>query len=367
MRWFTLCSIGIFFILSSCVQYPHNKNITYEVKYEFHFPDSIRSLHLINQSSEMHDKLSWKAYYQQLHNNIVYEIKIDEDGLSVNNSNLILSSFYFNTIIQTADSVFTFENGINELRLGNDNNSRVKSFEIEQKYTPVIDPFSSRLVRSGSTFLIGNTSKVIDFGSKEGRLEYYKKIKPIISLNITNDRNSINELGHFPNHYRESGNNYIDHIPSSCITEEGLICLSFFADDLLYLYKDTSLFSSKVVSSQFIDKFSSIPDEKRFDMLFLKKYVIEEPRYISVKYDPYNRLFYRIAKHKWEHNHKKRKEYQFWSVVIADSNLNVLGETRFTSEYDMNSLQPTPFGIALLRSNNSMESNASFVILKLIY
>jgi hypothetical protein len=367
MRWCTLYFLGLLLVFSSCIQYPQNKDIFYEVEFEFNLPDSISFLHLINQSSEILEKSYWKAYYQQILTKNIYEITVDEEGLSAILSKLKLDSYFFNTVIQSADSIFSFENNISALLLGDANNSRVKSFEIDQKYTPVIDPSSFRLVRSGSTFLIGNTSKVIDIGSKEGRLAYYNEIKPIISFNISNDLNSISEIGHFPDHYRISGNFYNDIVPSSCFTDRGLICLSFFADDRLYLYKDTSLVSSKVVSSNFIGKFSPIPDEKRNDMHYLKKYIIEEPRYTSVKYDPYNRMFYRIVKHRSEYRNVKHNEYQHWSVVVADSNLNVMGEAKFTTEYDMNSFHPTPFGIALIRHNNSDEMNSTFVIIKLIY
>jgi hypothetical protein len=91
------------------------------------------------------------------------------------------------------------------------------------------------------------------------------------------------------------------------------------------------------------------------------------PRYISVRYDPFRKLYYRvfINKRNFGLNQTLQKSDEFfWSVIILDNSFKVLGEMGFNLEYYPNLFIPTPLGIMLLKHNNSSEKNCIITIIK---
>jgi hypothetical protein len=349
-------------LIYSCSNNTRKHEINYKVVRELVLPDSTNSLYLIeNQPFNRRDS-SFNFVFQQFENKKIYSINVKENGIYCKETSIKTDHFFFSMFLQTMDSIYSFDNNTNELILSNGHGIQLNKYRIDDSITPIVNP-SYRLIANSTNFLLGNASKSIDFGSYTGRLNYYRTVKPVASLFLLKDDLLCKGIGRFPDVYVKTGNNYYDVAPSVCITDNGFICLSFGADDHLYLYKDTTLVLSKNVKSNYISDFSAIPDDKRFDMLYLKKYISEEPRYLNIKYDPFNKMFYRIVKHRLINGVKSGD--RFWSVIVLDIDLNVIGETKFSNQFESSVFLPTPYGILLLRKKNSEMENRAFVFIKM--
>jgi hypothetical protein len=349
-------------LFNSCFNNSLKHEIHYEFVRELVLPDSTNSLYLIeNQSYNINDSSSIYIF-QQFENKKIYSINVKENGIYFKETSIKTDHFFFSMFLQTMDSIYSFDNNTNELILSNGYGNQLNKYIIDDSFTPIVS-LSTRLIGSSTNLLLGNASKNIDFGSLSGRLNYYRSVNPVLSISLFRDTLLCKGIGRFPDEYVKTGHNYYDVAPSVCITDNGFICLSFGADDHLYLYKDTTLVLSKNVKSNYISDYSAIPDDKRFDMLYLKKYISEEPRYLNIKYDPFNKLFYRIVKHRLLNG--LNSVDRFWSVIILNNDLNVIGETKFTYEFETGVFLPTPYGIMLLRNNNSEKENSAFVLIKL--
>ncbi len=115
------------------------------------------------------------------------------------------------------------------------------------------------------------------------------------------------------------------------------------------------------MNSKFIDKFNPYPDSKTFDMLHLKNYLIEEPKYTDIIFDPWMDLYYRVVKHRLE---KGEKMENTWSVIVMDKKLDVQYEILFDYQYDPKIFVPTPFGILMLDKSRSTNNNSVFEMFK---
>ncbi len=171
-------------------------------------------------------------------------------------------------------------------------------------------------------------------------------------------------ISDFPEKYIITGDSYNDHLPSACIGKNNNICVSFGADDNISLYHDSTLLLRKKVRSIYIDKFNPYPDEKLFDMLYLKNYVAEEPKYINIIYDPFENVYYRIVKHRHEKS-ASNDAGDSWSVIMLDTELNVLGELKFTSDYKKDIFIPTPVGIITAKQNQRNPDKATLSLIKI--
>jgi len=184
-------------------------------------------------------------------------------------------------------------------------------------------------------------------------------------VNIKDSTLTCKTICNFPEEYISTGDNYSNAFPSACFGSNNNICVSFGADNNLYLYDDTNLLLKKMVKSRFINRFEPYPDEKQFDMLFLKNYKIEEPRYLYIIFDPWKNLYYRIVKHRMIPKRKKNNIEYYWSVIILDQGLNVIGEKKFSYEFNPIVFLPTPFGVLMARNNNPKSKQTVFTLMKI--
>lgn len=99
-------------------------------------------------------------------------------------------------------------------------------------------------------------------------------------------------------------------------------------------HKDIRYFKAK---SKYIDKIND-PNEKRpSDMFIAAKRMCEAPFYGDLYYDPYRKVYYRIAYPETEMEKNEGKTYiEIWttgrkrfSIIILDEEFNVIGETLF--------------------------------------
>jgi hypothetical protein len=286
------------------------------------------------------------------------------DLKTIPNKKYELNNNFFNLYFLSPDSVYSFHNDTYTISLINNLDSVLKLFPISEKFTPVVTP-SIHLIGNSNYLLLGNSSRNIGFGKKNERLRYYNNVNPLLLVNINDSASFCKPISRFPNKYINTGDNYDDAFPSACFGSDNNICVSFGADNNVYLYDNTNLLLTKKVKSRYIDRFEPYPDEKQFDMLYLKNYKFEEPKYLYIVFDPWENLYYRIVKHRMVQKREGHIVENFWSVIVLDRELNVKGEEKVSYKFSPNFFLPTPFGILMASSDDSVSNQIVFTLMKI--
>lgn len=283
--------------------------------------------------------------------------------LNRSNEDLKMQEYFFETVFKSDASIYQLKIGTKCIVLRNREGDILNTYNLDQKYNPIIFPPADLKYRN-NYFIMGNASSTIGMGLKKDRLLYYQAVKPILLAKIIDTTLQCKAIGDFPEKYITTGNSYNDHLPSACIGENNKICVSFGADANLSLYRDSTFMLRKEVKSIYVDKFNPYPDEKLFDMLYLKNYTADEPKYISVIYDQFENVYYRIVKHRRSNSGSVSTE-NTWSVIITDSELNVLGEVKFSGDYKYDIFVPTPLGIVTAKRSPRNSDKAMISLIKI--
>jgi len=352
--------------LLSCNNHKQNKELSFVEVNEFQIQvNSIFLIPITSQISKNKVKLPMTLVFQNLKSKKAVFFYFDGKSLKlVTNLKYDLHNLFCNLFFSSSDSIYSFQNNTNNLYLKNNFGKILKKYQIPEKYTPVTNQ-NSRLTGNNKYLLLGNADKKIGMAKKEERLKYYKNIKPLLLVNINDSTFSYKAIGVFPEKYKKTGDNYLDPTPSACFGFNNRVCVSFGADDNLYVYNDSTLILQKKVKSNFIKKFKPYPDDKMFDMLFMKNYNIEEPKYTEIIYDPWEELYYRIVKLKMDNVRKKSNVDHFWSVIVLDRKLNVIGEKRFSYKFNPHIFIPTPFGILMAQNSNTDANKSIFKLMQI--
>lgn len=354
IRQIIIISISFVFVLYSCTREKKNPELLFKTNKEFESNVNLTFLRPINSQIQLNPlDTTIHFFFQNIKTMRIVEYEISSNSLKVDtNNNYSISDYFFSLFIQSKDSIFSFDNYKYQLILKNKSDEKTKTFQISNEYTPVVTP-ENLLFFSHNKILLGNSSKSIGFIKKQDRLIYYSKIRPILLLNLNDTGTSCKPVCEFPEKYLKTGDNYYNNFPFACFGKNNNICVSFSADDYLYLYNDSSLVLRKKIKSNFIDEFNPYPDEKQFDMLYMKNYIYEEPKYLSIAYDPWEKVYYRIVKHRNKPKIEEQNEENTWSVIVIDTEMNVIGEKKFNYKYSPNIFIPTPYGIFMARYSDS--------------
>jgi hypothetical protein len=368
MKFFNLFSIAIFILsFSSCTKPGKNPELSYtSVREQNVVPDSMNLLFPIrNFIAEKTDSLKMTVYFEVYPSKQLLKCELSEDSIATSIIPSLDSTIWFvNMIYKSNDSMFTFDTESHRLNLQNDSGTTLQMYQVDSKYA-TLNLLSGYTHRKESFLLMNNSSKTIGFGSTEDRLKYYNKVKPLIILGASNNGLTYKELGFWPQIYRNTGNSYDDAYASGCFGENNNVCISFGADHNIYMFCDTTLQFSKQVKSIYIDTFNPYPDSKIFDMMYLREYSQNEPKYLEVIYDAWENRYYRLAKHRYIKSSSAEKIKRFWSVIVTDDELNVVGELKFSYHYDSRVFIPTPYGILLLKGNTPGSKAKIFSLIKI--
>jgi hypothetical protein len=339
-----------------------SSGMTMKKIYEFEISDSfIRPIK--SEMTRLHSDSTYILFFQNIKTKKITSCILHKNkGIVLDHKEINIKNYYFNLFSRSEDSIFSFTNKTNQIVLKNSSGSVFNTYHINEKYIPETSPIT-KLAGSNGRLLLGNSNKNLNFGKLDQRIIYYKNVKPLLIVDIADSIPTCYAFAEFPEEYVLSGANYEDPCPSACFGNDGLICVSFGADDYLYLYNDSTLILRKEVKSKFIDKFNPYPDSKTFDMLYLKNYSIEEPRFLDIVYDPWENMYYRIERHRFK---EKKKLENTWSVIAMDTNLNILYEKVFNFKYNPKVFVLTPFGIVMQNIGRSTNNNSVFEIFKFI-
>ena len=318
-----------------------------------------------NEISNLQPDSCLHLYFQDMREKETVDFTIDQHAVLKRSDKVLkLKEYFFETYFKTDDSIYQLKIGTKNLVLRNRNGDILNTYNLDQNYTPIIFPPSNLKYRN-NIFLLGNVSSTIGFGLKKDRLLYYRAVKPILLAKIIDTTSHCLEISDFPEKYKTSGDSYNDHLPSACIGKDDNICVSFGADDNLSLYHDSTLLLRKEVKSLYIDKFNPYPDAKLFDMLYLKNYIADEPKYTNIIFDPFKNVYYRVVKHR--HNSAGSASIEkTWSVIVIDTELNVLGEMKFSGDYKYDVFIPTPIGVVTAKRNPKHPEKAILSLIKII-
>ncbi|MGC9330520.1 MAG: DUF4221 family protein [Bacteroidales bacterium] len=117
-----------------------------------------------------------------------------------------------------------------------------------------------------------------------------------------------------------------------CVNDSTVL-FSYSETGTLYQYNyKTGRYVATEHSSRYIDSVRPIPDSAKDNFAFIKKYGKTEPRYLGLRYDSYNSLYYQVVKHRSEAIaspdglHKAKIPRARNSLMVFDENLNLLDE-----------------------------------------
>ena len=352
--------------LSACISNRIEHDITFEQVKVFETAKDFSAIRVLPTLLKLNPvDSSIHLYFQDLKSNKLFSCSLTKDSLVPNNDlDFANTAPYYSYFIKSSDSIFVYHNEPGKLELLNKSGTIIKEYPVDTMYVPVATP-PSGLVWDRNSILMGYASKTKRFQSNEERHIYYNEVEPLIRLSISDTILSYQLIGKFPVSYAKNGDSFYGVMPSVCCGKDNDICLSYEADNNLYLYHDTTLILTKPVKSLYIDKFNPYPDEKRFDMLFLQDYLIGEPKYKKIVYDPYDSLYYRIVKHRAKKT-KEGKMRSSYSVIILDSNLTVLDEIKLGADLFPEVFIPTPFGILMEKESAMQPGNAVLTLQKLM-
>lgn len=300
-------------------------------------------------SSKLHfiDLIQRKNVIVDLNSKNIEEIHLSGKGLR---------ELYYYSL--TGDTIYNFNDHYRTIILKDKYFGILDSFSIPEKYSPhVLVDFPLKI--SKDALLMANASETISFQKTSDRRQYYSKVKPVLKIQLLDTSVNYYALGKFPENYQLTGDDYRDSEPKVCFGDNNTICLSFKAGHMLYKYDDTTLILEKEVRSDYIDKFIPYPDEKVFDMLFLKKYIVEEPGYTSIIYDPWRKYYYRLVKHRSKFDQKTGKtNSNKWPVIITDKEFNKIDEIVFDNSYNSHVFIPVEEGIIMHKNKSLKEENS---------
>lgn len=259
-------------------------------------------------------------------------ITVDTSGF-IRNSEKLDSKFsginFFNLYIHSLDSVFLFSPYENTIKLYNVEGELHNEFFMPQKYLATTNPDNPILFLNNSIILF-NSSNSINVNTTNSRIEYYSKIKPIISIaNLNTSAPNFLNIGSFPDSYIEKGRDFNDFFPKICLNSNNEIVFSYSYDNSIYVIGKDGKEQKYDCSSKHIKKFTPIPESKFSDMAYLKQYHMEQPRYTNIIYDRFHDVYLRVAAHKVEMDNMGHVKKSSWSIIVLDENFKKLGEILF--------------------------------------
>lgn len=356
----------ILLLTFSCIRTNDNAEITFDSITEQIVTDSTNYLFPIKKFlTKNTDTLDYSIFFGDLVSKRILKCQIHKNSIAVAYMSIADTTIWpVNKIYKSHDSIYYFDNYSNRLNLQNISGPQLQTYQLDPKYA-AINLLSGYEKNGISSLLMDNASKNIGMGSMEERLEYYNQVKPLLLIRILPETIEYKELGLWPKDYLNTGNSYNDPYAGACFGKNNAVCVSFGADHNMYLYHDTSLRFSKQVKSNYISNFEPYPDDKVFDMMYLREFMQKEPKYLDVIFDTWNNMYYRIAKPSLSNAMSGSKIERFWSIVVTDNELNVVGECKFSYKYDPRVFFPTPFGILLLKGNYPGSIEKTFTLIKL--
>lgn len=277
---------------------------------------------------------------------IIYDL----DSLKINNQIHLerrgpngignLHSFY----VHNLDSIFLTTGRMNNIILINQSGDIQKRIAItnflnggyKEPYNFIshVHYFQNSMIFRGNKLYAGVH---VPFSSvKPEKLEQFKTT---LEIDLIHNKQSL-----LPMHYPVIGNRKGDPLYlyfSSIFTGNKFIYLFMCSNECL-ITTDHKNVQSKIIKSAFFKKDFKMPDINKANGIEIARTIVEHPCYINTLYDPYRKVIYRFCypgvKTHTDDNVFNLNEFKpVFSIMILDTELNVLGETLMPQNtYNMN-------------------------------
>jgi hypothetical protein len=207
----------------------------------------------------------------------------------------------------------------------------------------------------------------VTVSNKANRLEYFNTPAEI-SFDLNPGAKKIeNKTGYWPLSYR-TGNNYRDYYPQHTYNDKGQLINGFAADDSIFVYDKGVRIKGYNVRSKYMNHPKPFPDDSLGNYYYVDRYFVEESRYMSLNYDPYRKLYYRIVHHSAEYIRAdsitlNTTSDKVWSLLILDEAFNVLSEQVFAPKKYVPKILIHPEGILVLHRKDPITSPKSIFTL----
>ncbi len=353
--------ISIFLISVSCNKQEDTQSLQIDIVKQLAC-DSLRSTEIIPSEYTIQKDSILFVYAQDTKNNISMQFRINADTLLIIDSVFPnIQHMFLEMCISDKDSIFVFPEARNTLLLKNKNGDILAKQEVPSKYCPIA--WNTLCIKDNS-ILVANAG--MSALTTEDRLLMYDQIKPILKVTLTAEGSlKCVNYGRYPDIYRKTGNDYHDYYPQLAFVSNKKTCSAFEADHYIYLYNDTILEAKKKAKSRFIHHLNTIADKDKYDMVNLKNYLLNEPRYIDLVYDKFYNRFYRIVLHRRFFDEKLKKYQRKASVMMFDKELNFLGEEYLPKGIVFKMFVPTPWGILTKQTAGNQDNKACFCFIKI--
>lgn len=213
--------------------------------------------------------------------------------------------------------------------------------------------------------------RVILSGTKLGLLKKGEK-KYSVSCNINISNNNIIYGVNYPDQYLEGdfGGVYFNTI-YHVLGDDNNCLYSFPADHYVYSYStDFSSYRKFYMGSRYTPTINS-SDCNSLELIKDKdlriKYFISQHSYSNLLYDPYRKVYYRIAQHPligWERGAFPKP----FSIIVMDINGDLISETPIQTDYkelNLHNMHVTKDGL-LIQINTQDENVIEFALFKLL-
>lgn len=305
---------------------------------------------------------SYQLYYLNHSNNRVYTMDLFDNAVdSIEINELAFASNKNMDLYKVSDSSYLlYSNDLQQMCVvDEDFNYQVHNFDsLFNGDHALVNIPSSRPVVFCKSFLYGS---VIHFKSESVS---DSKMLPIMVYNINTKEYSF--VGRYPAAY--SNNDYYDSYPSLCLGENNYVIYSPLACDSIYVFKNNQFYDQYCFSMEKRPEFHPFDVSKRNSQSYTKKYVLSEPRYVELFYDPYRNVYFRTFKHEVKKNTNNGILLSYdevpWSIIIADNDFSIIGETTIDNISYPLFFIPTPKGVLI--SHTTFDELKETMIIKFV-
>jgi hypothetical protein len=275
---------------------------------------------------------------------------------------------FFEIFIKDWDSVIVFNSQENKLLMYDSLGFIIYEYIPETEVAMAIIP--AGLVAHQNAVLMSSTSNRLNVFNKNERKDFYRNVKPILEIGFDEGKGNKESLwGMFPTKYQEGNHIFLDYFPFVLSLPKSTTLVSYAYDDSIYVYKDGRIDKSYKCKSNFIKQHNPYPEDKQFDMVFYKDYLMFEPKYLKLLYNKYKDQYYRIAKHPVDTKSKNGNmiEEMEWSIIVMNSEFEVSKEVVFDYRYHSPELVlPSKNGVYISNAGGpDMSENVTMTLFKL--
>lgn len=209
----------------------------------------------------------------------------------------------------------------------------------------------SPMLFDGNTILAVCTRLDVVLRSPEARKKYFSTPPYILLATGTNGK-SLN-AGYWPEDYRE-GASFRDFYPQHCVNGRKQIVFGFAASDSLFVMENGKITASYLCKSKYMTERHPYPDDSIGHFSFLNRYEINEPRYLSLVYDPFRNCYYRLVHHAMRFENENGMTVNSfldkpWSLMVLDENFRIIGEKQMDAERFLPAVFPVSDGLLVLQ------------------